>query len=127
MKLTDLPPELQTKLGNLSNLDFDLLGIQARRLKHETELAGFPTEPKEAIGLAYGAMREDVSVNITEPADFISSGLNVVKIALQGTELDKGETSDLWQVLSLITDVYNEVKANTARARTALWVAARKG
>jgi hypothetical protein len=121
--ISDFPPQVQAKLAALDHQDFTLMGCEAARMRHEAEIAELPTDPVAAINTAFAEMRADAVVSITDPADFVAAGLNVVGMALESGDLDSRQTADLHLILSHVIEVFATSKARTSTAQTVLWSA----
>ena len=105
LKLTDLPEEAQEKLKPLSRLGFELLEIDARRIRHEEAEAEFPTEAQEAMRAANKRLIADVDLKVPSPREFVESAFELALLALNSKDFTCDDTEHLAHVLSVARDV----------------------
>ena len=99
-QLRNLPPEALEKLKPLSHHEFDLLSIEAGRLREKDITTDFPTDPLEAlkgVWKVFGRKPEGVEDDHMED---IQNAVRVVSLVLSSVEhLDQEDCRRLWAVL----------------------------
>lgn len=121
--LTDLPADVVEKLKPLSHHQFDLLSIDANRMKDEDARAKLPNNRTQAISGAMQAMRRNVEIDVEEPLYFLASVLTVSRAVLLQGDIDRHDTEAVNHILGIAKDILDKHRVDVSEAFTRLHVA----
>ncbi len=119
--LSDLPAEAVEKLKSLSGHGFDLLAIEARRLREQEAFAELPTDPAEAASQANACLvRNDDRIDVDDAEGFVESVLEVACTALANPDFDSSDAIHLHRIIRAATNAQQASMNNTSEASSRL-------
>ncbi len=115
--LSDLPAEAVEKLKTLPGRSFNMLAIEARRLREQEAFAELPTDPVEAANQANACLvRNDDRIDVDDAEGFVESVLEVACTALANPDFDSTDAIHLHRIIRAATNAQQASMNNMREA-----------